>query len=583
LTITAATNVGATFTIGNGLTVAFAGVGSGTVKSTPAGIDCPTTCAASFPQNTQVTLKATPAATDAVAGWAGACTSTGASCSLTLNSSTNTSTTATVTIGATLQSINHIIIFAQENRSLDTYFGALRAYWAQAGFPDQSFDGLPQFNPTTGDAPLQGPAPAIPGCDATQPFPSSTVCHPDPTNLISSFHFTSVCQEAPSPYWSEAHRDWDLDDPLGNSPALNNGFVVTAADDARQQSPTLMDVNGIRAMGYFDWTDLNYYYFMASNFATSDTWFTPVMDRTQINRMYMFAATSQGHVHPLKSTDPLITATTIFEELQNAGITWKIYVNPQGLNSSSGPCSPNPTPSCLMNGTYMNQFAYKKTILADPNLAQNIAPISQFTSDVQNGTLPQFAVIEPAGAADLDEHPTDQDTQPPVNVQSGANYVSGLINSLMNSQSWKDSILLFTYDEFGGFYDHVSPQPMPSPDGIAPVDLISTDECDQPGQTGGPTCDFTWTGYRVPLIVISPYTKKNFVSHQVRDYTAMLNLVEKRFGVPALTQRDAAQADMSEFFDFINEPWATPPTPPAQVRTGQCTLNPPPQPPPPTP
>lgn len=583
LTITAATTVGATFTIGNGLTVAFAGAGSGTVKSTPAGIDCPTTCAASFPQNTQVTLKATPAATDAVAGWAGACTSTSASCSLTLNSSTNTSTTATVTIGATLQSINHIIIFAQENRSLDTYFGAMRAYWAQAGFPDQSFDGLPQFNPTTGEAPLQAPAPAIPGCDATQPFPDSDVCHVDTTNLISSFHFTSVCQETPSPYWSEAHRDWDLDDPLGNSAAVNNGFVVTAADDARQQSPTLMDTNGIRAMGYFDWTDLNYYYFMASNFATSDRWFTPVMDRTQINRMYLLAATSQGHVHPLSGSEPLITATTIFEELQNAGITWKIYVNPQGLNSSSGPCSPDPNPSCLMNGTYMNQFQYKKTILADPDLAQNIVPISQFTTDVQNGTLPQFALIEPAGAADLDEHPTDEDTQPPVNVQSGANYVSGLINTFMNSQSWKDSIMLFTYDEFGGFYDHVSPQPMPSPDGIAPMDLIPTDECDQAGQTGGPTCDFTWTGYRVPLIVISPYTRKNFVSHEVRDYTAMLKLTETRFDVPALTQRDAAQTDMSEFFDFINEPWATPPAPPAQVRTGQCTLNAPPQPPPPTP
>src|SRR5581483_4967523 len=195
LTITAATTVGATFTIGNGLTVAFAGVGSGAVKSTPAGIDCPTTCAASFPENTQVTLKATPAATDTVAGWAGACTSTDASCSVTLNSSTNTSTTATVTIGATLKSINHIIIISQENRSLDSYFGAMRAYWAQAGFPDQSFDGLPQFNPTTGDAPLQAPVPAIPGCDPTQPFPDSDVCHADTTNLITSFHFTSVCQE----------------------------------------------------------------------------------------------------------------------------------------------------------------------------------------------------------------------------------------------------------------------------------------------------------------------------------------------------------------------------------------------------
>ena len=73
------------------------------------------------------------------------------------------------------------------------------------------------------------------------------------------------------------------------SAAALNGFVIAAANDARQQSPTLMDTNGVRAMGYFEGSDLNYYYFMASNFATSDRWFSPAMDRTQINRMYLLA------------------------------------------------------------------------------------------------------------------------------------------------------------------------------------------------------------------------------------------------------------------------------------------------------
>jgi phospholipase C len=116
---------------------------------------------------------------------------------------------------------------------------------------------------------------------------------------------------------------------------------------------------------------------------------------------------------------------------------------------------------------------------------------------------------------------------------------------------------------------------MPSPDDIAPMDLVPGDICDSVGTTGGATCDFIWTGFRLPLIVISPFAKKNFVSHQVRDYTAILNLIEKRFDVPALTKRDAAQADMSEFFDFTNKPWATPPNPPAQITSGQCTLTPP--------
>jgi phospholipase C len=471
----------------------------------------------------------------------------------------------------TLQSVNHIIIFAQENRSFDHYFGAMRGYWAANGFPDQSFDGLPQFNPATGFAPLQGPAPAIPGCDPTQPFPASDVCVPDSSTLVSSFHFASECQEEQSPFWNESHVDWDYNDPEGNSPAAMNGFVISAANDARQQSPTLMDTNGIRAMGYFDASDLNYYYFMASNFATSDRWFSPVMDRTQINRMYLLAATSAGHVYPLAAPETPLTATTIFEELQNAGITWKIYVDTQGTT-----CGSDPTAACLYNYSYINEFTYGNTIVNSPTLSLNLVPVSQFTTDVQNGTLPQVALIEPASSAGLDEHPNDIDTSAPASVQAGAQFASGLINALMNSSSWSDSALIFTYDEAGGFYDHVSPQAMPSPDGIAPIDLMAGDICDSSGTTGGATCNFTWTGYRVPLIVISPFAKKNYVSHTVYDYTAILKLVETRFNLPALTQRDGIQADMStDFFDFVNVPWATPPTPPAQTTTGQCTLAPP--------
>jgi phospholipase C len=475
-----------------------------------------------------------------------------------------------------LQSLNHIIIFAQENRSFDHYFGAMRAYWAQNGIVDQSFDGLPQFNPTSGIAPLQGPAPAITGCDPADPYippaggstvGQNTTCIPDTGNLVTSYHMASMCTEEPSPFWNEAHNDWDLNDPTGLNPAALNGFVVTAADDARQVTPTLNDTNGLRAMGYFDGGDLNYYYFMASSFATSDRWFTPVMSRTQLNRMYLLAATSAGHVYPLAPPETALTATTIFEELQNAGITWKIYVNPENTNCATTDSA------CLANNSYISMFTYEQTILNTPTLLQNIVPISQFTTDAQNGTLPQVALIEAASPAGLDEHPNDVDIESPSNIQAGAAYASGLINALMAGPSWKDSAMVFTYDEFGGFYDHVSPQPMPSPDGIQPVDLTPNDICDGPGQIGTGTCDFTYTGYRVPLIVISPFAKKNYVSHTVYDYTAALSLIEKRFSVAALTKRDAAQADMStDFFDFVNVPWATPPQPPAQVTAGQCSL-----------
>jgi phospholipase C len=215
----------------------------------------------------------------------------------------------------------------------------------------------------------------------------------------------------------------------------------------------------------------------------------------------------------------------------------------------------------------VNNFTFSNTLVAQyPN---NIAPISQYFTDLQNGTLPQVAQIEPPTDAGLDEHPTNNDAALS-NIQSGAAWVATLINGLMQSTSWKDSAFILTYDEGGGFYDHVAPQPTVSPDGIKPVDLLPGDICNG---TTGPTCDFTYTGYRVPMIVVSPYAKKNYVSHTVTDYTAILKMIETRFNVPSLTKRDAAQMDMTEFFDFNAPPWMTPPSPPPQNTNGACYVD----------
>jgi phospholipase C len=254
---------------------------------------------------------------------------------------------------------------------------------------------------------------------------------------------------------------------------------------------------------------------------------------------------------------------TIFQDMQNAGVTWKIYVDPTGTG-----CASPYQASCLMKASYLSNFTYAQTVVS--TYPQNIQPISQYLTDVQNGTLPQVAEIEPASAAGLDEHGTDTDSDGPTNLQTGEACVESLINPLMKSPSWSSSVLFWTYDESGGLYDHVSPQPMPSPDGIAPKDLMSGDICTT---STGPTCNFTWTGYRIPLVVVSPYEKKNYVDHTVADYTAILKFIETRWSLPALSARDAAQMDMTEFFDFSNPPWTTPPTPPAQNTSGACYLN----------
>ncbi len=426
-----------------------------------------------------------------------------------------------------INSINHIIFMAQENRSFDTYFVQLPAYWQANGYPQATqqppFDGLPAnaSNPAYNGTTVPGSA------------------------MVNAYHLATECIENLSPSWDESHEDWNLQSPTDGT-AKMDGFVYNAAsfavhENQRGVNPPYTDTKGVRAMGYYDGTDLNYYYFMASNFATSDRWFSPAMDRTQINRMYLLAATSQGYAYPPGYNPPSdagpLTVPTIFDALQKAGISWKVYVTDPGA-------------------TYLRMFAP----YASGSLPANVVSATQFATDAQNGTLPQVAMIEGGYNSGLDEHPDN-------NLEAGAQYVSSLINALMSSASWKDSVFILTYDEAGGLYDHVSPQPAVNPDGIAPVDLLPNDICSTPG---GANCDFNYTGFRVPLIVISPFTKKNYVSHTVADYTAILTLIEKRFSIPALTKRDAAQMDMTEFFDFQNVPWATPPSPPAQTTGGTC-------------
>jgi phospholipase C len=434
--------------------------------------------------------------------------------------------------GSLQNSVNHIVFMAQENRTFDSYLGQLPAYWSANGYPSQQIDAMP----------ANASNPAYNGTTT----PGSTV--------VNAYHLTTECFENLSPSWDESHQDWNLQNPT-SSTALNNGFIYNAAEfsiDSGGPSAGYYDTTGLRAMGYYDWTDLPFYYFMASNFATSDRWFSPALDRTQLNRLYMFAATSHGYAYApgfdANDQNP-VSANTIFDSLTAAGVSWKIYTTDMDCGSDgASPC------------TYLSQFAKYST-----TLPLNVVPATQFLQDANSGNLPSVAFIEGGYDSAQDEHP-DND------VQVGANYVAGLMNGFMQSKSWSDSIFILTWDEGGGNYDHVAPQAAVNPDGIAPVDLLPTDIC--ANDLSGPNCDFNVTGFRVPLIVASPFTVKNYVSHTVADYTAILKLIEARFGLQPLTKRDAAQMDMTEFFDFQNVPWATPPSNvPAQPTDGTCNFQ----------
>jgi phospholipase C len=232
-----------------------------------------------------------------------------------------------------------------------------------------------------------------------------------------------------------------------------------------------------------------------------------------------------------------------------------------------------------------------------------------------NSTLPSFAWIEP-GYSRNDEHPGSGQS-----ILLGQAQVASLFNAVIASSSWKDSIFFWTYDEGGGAYDHVPPVPGHTNDktdsqvltdyaadisGIA-VNPDSYNPCIPANATDTPTlhCDLRTSppaanrdpgtsandaaaqqgsaaqlGFRLPNIVLSPFTRKHYISHRPMDHTAVIRLVETRFigSGTALTARDAAQPDLLDFFDFAKVPWRTPPTgvpqpyPPSQAQA-TCTAS----------
>jgi phospholipase C len=358
---------------------------------------------------------------------------------------------------------------------------------------------------------------------------------------------TDQCVEDFSPDWLESHAAFNRDEPASDN-WLGNGFVhITAgfSQFANQQNDRhhYIDVRGQRNMAYYDETTLPLYYFLAAQFATSDRWFSPVPSNSAPNRFAELAATTAGYAHQ----PPQLDIKNIFQLVDGAGISWKVYYSD---------VSPSGTPlTTLTNFVWGAQHTDAKH-LAPVDCANASTPCAagqtDYFTDLKSGNFPAVVLIEPGFESGRDEHPGNP-------VQIGAVYDKRLIEAFMGSPIWKDSVFFLTYDEAGGFFDHVQPMKAVQPDGIAPKDL-------RPRDSQG---DFTRTGFRLPLMVLSPYTKPHYVSHLAADNTAILKFIEQRFNLPNLTKRDAAQPDL-DFFDFTKASWATPPTLPNQPADAAC-------------
>ncbi len=410
------------------------------------------------------------------------------------------STTVNVVTNGGLQGIKHIIVMLQENRSFDSYFSNLGGYVATKH-------------------------PEIPGYQINAGYDPNVILPLFKTGTGHLFHEPTVRTDNLSPAWNESH--FDIDQQTDGTFRMDR-FALTSHSVS---SPT--DPQGLRALGQYDQTDIPYYYEMATQFATSDSFHSSLLANTVPNRQYMFCATSQGRIFPSPTGHDPWTCPTIFSSLQNAGVNW-IYYNKDGI--------------VLANfADYVNNAAIRGR--ANHNIQEYFATLAKPTAD---DDLPSFVWIDAgAGGSGLDEHPEN-------NIQHGAAYVKTIIDALMNSPAWHDSVFILAYDEGGGLYDHVPPFTVVAPDATPP----QLGPSDLPG-------DFTLSGFRVPIIVLSPFVKPHFVSHTNRELTSILKLVETRFNLAPLTARDSAADDMTEFFDFVNPPaFLTPPALPAQPTTG---------------
>jgi len=284
-----------------------------------------------------------------------------------------------------------------------------------------------------------------------------------------------------------------------------NGFAQIAMPD------------GQRAVGYYDEKILNYYYALASTFALADRYHADVPGPTWPNRMFFLAASSFGHVDNTPPPAPR-EERSIFHELEAKGRTWAIYAE---------------------------SYFFEKQIF--PKLVEekghHFKTMNDFYAEARAGRLPDFAWVESTvgGPKATDEHP-------PANVQLGQRFVANVVAALFASPNWPRSALIWTYDEHGGFFDHLPPPRACMPDGIEPI-----------ASKGKIEGRFDMLGFRVPFVVVSPFARAHYVSHRTYSHTSTLRLIETRFDLPALSRRDANAEPPFDLFDFENPRFLTPP------------------------
>jgi len=313
--------------------------------------------------------------------------------------------------------------------------------------------------------------------------------------------------------------------------------TLSAMDNGKMDRFDLAEqanVNGqLAAYSEFFETDIPNYWFYATAFTLADNMFSSIHSDSLPNHLYTIAAQSgdvfegasiDGQLNTnswgcdappafvLSSLDvatgvisnvpPCFDFETLADSLDNAGISWRYYAPPEGTG-----------------GYQFSTYDEINHIRNGPDWTLNVVPMTQFQTDAQNGNLPAVSWV--IIGQSLNDHP-------PESLCLGENETVTYLNSLMQGPQWGSTAVFLTWDDPGGFYDHVSP----------------------------PNLDSFGLGPRVPMIIISPYAKPGYISHTQYEFSSVLKFIEERFNLPFLTDRDANANDTTDSFNFSQSPLA---------------------------
>jgi phospholipase C len=445
--------------------------------------------------------------------------------------------------------IRHVVVLMMENHSYDNYLGMLRG--RGAGFPL---------------GPDGQPAVVNRGADG---------------RLVRPYHLSSTVQRVglPSQSWHASHRQWaagQCDGFVTSAQTVQSQAASGTAGDNVDTGPQATVVG----MGYWDERDLPFYYGLARTFPVADQWFGSCLGPTFPNRRFLIAGTAHGLIddspYDLLDYPP---GGTIFDTLSAHQISWanyhpvaagrakwRRYARHQRKMARRRLMSLGRFLPAASSAQKDLQFTADVFPLGIGRYMGHVHGMDQFFADAADGTLPAFSIVDPDFDAYSEENPQD--------IRKGESFAAGVINAVLHGAGWEHTLLIWVYDEHGGYHDHVPPPPAVPPDDVEGRSVVGTggplERLLRPAfprlvetkrnLNQGPQ-RYDRYGFRVPAVIVSPYARPDYVCSTVLDHTSVLRLLEEKWNLPALTARDAAANTPLDALDFTSAPaFLKPPT-----------------------